>query len=240
MGNEDSSEMYEFNKVNIFFCGNVSSNINKSMINFIFENAPKSYEFKKKIDLGENKEYLFFSGEIIKGEITDILMEQIKEKIINIKKEDNKSIVICFSDDEEKINLVQNSLQSLEIKSIIPFIIFVKNNSFSQSLEEIKKLSKITTIKYFCNSKQDINESNTQKTCEIFKSKIYQIDGYFNERGTIFCDYLFGLLNNAKGEIKKDDKINVIIPGNRSAFNIFLFGYPMQENQDLLIFQWAL
>ena len=45
MGNADT---YENNKVNIFLCGNVSSNINKSMINFIFENAPKNYEFKKK------------------------------------------------------------------------------------------------------------------------------------------------------------------------------------------------
>ena len=49
---------------------------------------------KKKIDLEENIEYLFFSGEIIEGEITVKLMEQIKKKISEKKEE--KSIVICF------------------------------------------------------------------------------------------------------------------------------------------------
>ena len=78
------------------------------MINYVFKSAPKKYEFKKKIDLKENKEYLFFTGEIIKGKITDILMEKIKKKVI--AKEDNKSIVICFSNIEEEINLVKNKL----------------------------------------------------------------------------------------------------------------------------------
>ena len=175
------------------------------------------------IDLKENQEYLYFSGEIIEGEITDKLMEQIKTKISEKKEE--KSIVICFSSVEDKINLVKNSLKSLVPEYIIPFMNFVKNNSFSQRFEKIKKLTKISIIKYFGNSKNDINEANTKKTCEIFRSKIFQIDGYFNERGTLFSDYLFGLLNNAKGEVKKNDKINdIIIPGNRSALNIFLFG----------------
>ena len=105
-------------------------------------------------------------------------------------------------------------------------MIFVKNNSFSQKLVNIKKLAKINIIQYFGNSKNDVNESNTRKTSEIFKSKIFQIDGYFNERGTIFSDYLFGLLNNAKLEVEENAKINDIIPGNRNTLNIFLFGEP--------------
>ena len=51
-------------------------------------------------------------------------------------------------------------------------------NSFSQILETIKKISKIIIIKYFGNSIRDI-KANTKKTDEIFKSKIFQIDGYF-------------------------------------------------------------
>ena len=47
---------------------------------------------------------------------------------------------------------------------------------------------------------------------------------FFYERGTLFSDYLFGLLNNAKGEVKLNDKIGDLIPGNRNALNIFLFG----------------
>ena len=97
-------------------------------------------------------------------------------------------------------------------------------NSFSKNLEKIKKLSQISYIEYFGNSIKDIKDENTLKTCEIFKSKILQIDGYFNERGTLFSEYLFGLLNNAKREVKKDDKINDILPGNRNSLNIFLFG----------------
>jgi hypothetical protein len=115
-------------------------------------------------------------------------------------------------------------LESLQPESIIPFLIFVKNDSFSQNLNTVKELSKISIIKYFGNSIQDVNESNTKKTCEIFKSKIFQIDCYFNERGTLFNDYLFGLLNNANGEVKLDDKIDIIMPGNRNSLNIFLFG----------------
>lgn len=141
-----------------------------------------------------------------------------------MQKNDNKNIVIYFSNQKKKINLVKDSLQNLKPKSIIPFIIFVKNNSFSKNLEKIKKLSQISYIEYFGNSEKDIKDANTLKTCEIFKSKILQIDGYFNERGTLFSDYLFGLLNNAKREVKKDDKINDILPGNRNSLNIFLFG----------------
>ena len=224
MGNIDISQHYESNKVNIILCGDISSEINKLIINTVFEKSPNNYEFKTMIDLKEEKEYLYFYGELMEEKITDMLMEKIKEKIINNK--NNKNIVICFSENETEINLVKASLQSLKPESIIPFFIFVKNNSFSQNLNTIKKLSKISIIQYFGNSINDVNDSNTKKTGEIFKSKIFQIDGYFNERGTIFSDYLFGLLNNVKGELKLDDKIDEIVPGNRNALNIFLFGEP--------------
>ena len=219
MGNEE----YESNKVNILLCGDTSSEINKLIIKSVFENSPNKYEFKKMIDLKESKEYLYFSGELIEEKITDI---QWEKKLKETDKSDGKNIVICFSENETEINLVKASLESLNPKSIIPFLIFVKNNSFSQNLNTVKELSKTSIIKYFGNSIEDVNESNTKKTCEIFKSKILQIDAYFNERGTLFNDYLFGLLNNANGEVKLDDKIDILIPGNRNALNIFLFGEP--------------
>ena len=68
--------------------------------------------------------YLYFYGELMEEKITDMLMEKIKEKIINNK--NNKNIVICFSENEAEINLVKASLQSLKPESIIPFLIFVK------------------------------------------------------------------------------------------------------------------
>ena len=221
MGNSNSSE-YESNKVDILLCGDISSQINELIIKSIFEKFPNDCEHKTTIDLKEYKEYLYFSGELIEGQITDILMENIKEKVIS--NTNNKNIVVCFSENEAEIKLVKDTVQSMKPESIIPFLIFVNNNSFSQSLNTIKELTKISIIKYFGNSIEDVNESNTKKTAEIFKSKILQIDGYFNERGTLFTDYLFGLLNNLKEEVKPDDKFDGIIPGNRNALNIFLFG----------------
>ena len=216
MGNTDDSQQYESCKVDIKLLGDISSEISKSMINSVFENSPNNYIFKKMIDLKESKEYIYFSGELIEENITDSLMENIKTKINKNKNNNDKNIVICFTKKETEINLVKDSLESFELKKFIPFLIFVKNNSFSQDLNTIKQLSKISIIQYFGNSIEDVNDSNTKKTCEIFRSKIFQIDGYFNERGTLFTDYLFGLLNNANGELKLDDKVDIIIPGNRN------------------------
>ena len=108
----------------------------------------------------------------MKGEISNALMEEIKKN--------DKNIVICFSDNKEKINIVKDSLLSLISVSVIPFMIFVKNNSFSQDLEKLKKISKISTTEFFGNSKKDVSKENKRKTCEIFRNKIFQIDGYFN------------------------------------------------------------
>ena len=82
MGNKNDSKAYEVNKVNIIICGDISSEINNKLINYVFEKAPDNYEFKKKIDLNESQEYLFFYGEILKGKITEELIEQIKKKLI--------------------------------------------------------------------------------------------------------------------------------------------------------------
>ena len=178
MGNKNISQEYEANKVNIILFGDIDSQINKLIIKSVFENSPNNYEFTKMIDLKEDKEYLYFSGELIEERITDNLMEKIKEKIR--KDKNNKNIVICFSKNETEINLVKASIQSLQPESIIPFLIFVKNDSFSQNLNTIKKLSKISIIQYFGNSIVDVNESNTKKTGEILRSKIFQIDGKRN------------------------------------------------------------
>ena len=72
-----------------------------------------------------------------------------------------------------------------------PFVIFVKIHEFSRNLQEIRKLSQINIIKYFGKSPEDINRDNTQRTYNLIFSKILQIDAYFNERGTLFRNYLF-------------------------------------------------
>ena len=128
MGNIDISQHYESNKVNIILCGDISSEINKLIINTVFEKSPNNYEFKTMIDLKEEKEYLYFYGELMEEKITDMLMEKIKEKIINNK--NNKNIVICFSENVAEINLVKVSLQSLKPESIIPFFILLKIIAF--------------------------------------------------------------------------------------------------------------
>ena len=97
MGNSDN---YEPNKVNIILCGDISSEINQLIIKSLFENSPNNYEFKQMIDLKEDKEYIYFYGELIEEKISDILMEKIKEKVINDK--NNKNIIVCFSENEKK------------------------------------------------------------------------------------------------------------------------------------------
>ena len=74
--------------------------------------------------------------------------------------------------------------------------------------------------------KKDVNKENKEKTCEILRIKIFQIDEYFNERRTIFYNYL----NKAKGELKKIKKQMIL---NRSILNIFYLANQDQENQDL-------
>ena len=78
MGND--FQEYEFSKVDIILCGDISSEINKLIIKSVFKDSPNNYEFKTKIDLEEEKEYLYFSGELIEEKITDIQMEKIKKK----------------------------------------------------------------------------------------------------------------------------------------------------------------
>ena len=92
MGND---EEYESNKVNILLCGDTSSEINKLIIKSVFESSPNKYEFKKMIDLKESKEYLYFSGELIEENITDIQWEKKVKKTCEL---DDKNIVICFSE----------------------------------------------------------------------------------------------------------------------------------------------
>ena len=112
------------------------------------------------------------------------------------------------------------------VEESLPFVIFVKLYEFSQNLEEIRKLSQINTIKYFGQSAEDINENNSQRTYNLIYSKILQIDAYFNERGTLFRNYLFGLMNNVQGDINENVRMDDIVIGNRSTLNIFLFGNP--------------
>ena len=135
--------------------------------------------------------------------------------------------IVCFSDDEELLKKVKEQLSSLPQEKI-PFFVFVKTNQFSQNIVEYRKIKKINVIKYFGQSREDINESNTLKTAEIFKSTILQIEGYYNERGTLYRNYLFGYLNNINNlehiESNNNIQIEEMMSGARSTLNIFLFG----------------
>ena len=216
----NNDRLYKENKVDIHLCQTQNSNLINFIKNSIFPN--KNLELKKEIEIKDNKEYIYF-----KGKNYDLINENIINTIADTisNNENTKNIVICFLNNNDYFELVKNKFLHI-IEENRPFIIIVKINEFSQDLKEVKKLSQINIIKYFGNSENDINDINTQKTYNILYSKLLQIDGYLNERGTIFRDYLFGLMNNIQGEINENIQIDDINPGNRSTLNIFLFGNP--------------
>lgn len=221
MGNSES-EYYNESKVNIFIYGNIGLTTNSTIIESIFPD--EIYEYKNKLDLVGSKKYIFLSGQLIR-DITDNSINRIKQKIRENK--NKKNIIVCFSDDEELLKKVKEQLSSLPQEKI-PFFVFVKTNQFSQNIVEYRKIKKINVIKYFGQSREDINESNTLKTAEIFKSTILQIEGYYNERGTLYRNYLFGYLNNINNlehiESNNNIQIEEMMSGARSTLNIFLFG----------------
>ena len=217
-----SQDYYIENKVNIFIFGNAEDNINSTIIKSIFPD--RNNEYKYILDLDESKQYIFLSGKML-GRITNNSINQIKQSIE--RNESKKNIVVCFSDNEHLLDQVKGELNSLPQEKI-PFFIFVKKNQYSQNIDECKKMKKINVIKYFGLSREDIKQSNTLKTAEIFKSKIFQIEGYYKERGTLYRNYLFGFLNNINNqrliEYNNNIRLEEMIFGARSTLNIFLFG----------------
>ena len=217
-----SQDYYIENKVNIFIFGNAEDNINSTIIKSIFPD--RNNEYKYILDLDVSKQYIFLSGKML-GRITNNSINQIKQSIE--RNESKKNIVVCFSDNEHLLDQVKGELNSLPQEKI-PFFIFVKKNQYSQNIDECKKMKKINVIKYFGLSREDIKQSNTLKTAEIFKSKIFQIEGYYNERGTLYRNYLFGFLNNINNQRLIEYNNNILLEemifGARSTLNIFLFG----------------
>ena len=213
--------LYEENKINIHIC---QTELNLDLVNILKDSLfpNENGEFKNKIEMQNNKEYIYLKGEN-HGIINEINVNRIAESIEN--EQNSKSIVICFLTNDRDLEMLEKILLGITEESL-PFVIFVKLYEFSQNLEEIRKLSQINIIKYFGLSAEDINENNTQRTYNLILSKILQIDAYLNERGTLFRNYLFGLMNNVPGDINENVRIDDIVIGNRSTLNIFLFGNP--------------
>ena len=213
--------LYEENKINIHIC---QTELNLDLVNILNDSLfpNENGEYKNKIEIQKNKEYIYLKGEN-HGIINEINVNRIAESIEN--EQNSKSIVICFLTNDRYLEMLEKILLGI-IEESRPFVIFVKLYEFSQNLEEIRKLSQINIIKYFGLSAEDINENNTQRTYNLIFSKILQIDAYLNERGTLFRNYLFGLMNNVPGDINENVRIDDIVIGNRSTLNIFLFGNP--------------
>ena len=182
----NADKFYEENKVNIYIC---QTELNNFLINYliysIFPN--NNLEYKNKIEIQNIKHYIYFKGEN-HGIINEININGIATRISN--GQSSKSIVICFLTNNSHLEMLKRILLGI-VEECRPFVIFVKIHEFSRNLQEIRKLSQINIIKYFGKSPEDINRDNTQRTYNLIFSKILQIDAYFNERGTLFRNYLF-------------------------------------------------
>ena len=213
--------LYNGNKINVHICQTeLKLDLANLLNNSLFPN--ENEEYKNKIEIENNKEYIYLKGKN-HGIINERNVNRIKNCIENER--NSKSIVICFLTNNRHLEMLEEKLMGI-VEESLPFVIFVKLYEFSQNLEEIRKLSQINTIKYFGQSAEDINENNSQRTYNLIYSKILQIDAYFNERGTLFRNYLFGLMNNVQGDINENVRMDDIVIGNRSTLNIFLFGNP--------------
>lgn len=213
--------LYNGNKINVHICQTeLNLDLANLLNNSLFPN--ENEEYKNKIEIENNKEYIYLKGKN-HGIINERNVNRIKNCIENER--NSKSIVICFLTNNRHLEMLEEKLMGI-VEESLPFVIFVKLYEFSQNLEEIRKLSQINTIKYFGQSAEDINENNSQRTYNLIYSKILQIDAYFNERGTLFRNYLFGLMNNVQGDINENVRMDDIVIGNRSTLNIFLFGNP--------------
>ncbi len=212
---------YNENKINVHIC---QSELNLDLFNILNDSlfSNENGEYRNKIEIQNYKEYIYLKGQN-HGIINERNVNRIKECIENGR--NSKNIVICFITNNRYLKVLEEKLLGI-IEESLPFVIFVKLYEFSQNLEEIRKLSQINTIKYFGRSAEDINENNSQRTYNLIYSKILQIDAYFNERGTLFRNYLFGLMNNVQGDINENVRMDDIVIGNRSTLNIFLFGNP--------------
>ena len=213
--------LYNGNKINVHICQTeLNLDLANLLNNSLFPN--ENDEYKNKIEIENNKEYIYLKGKN-HGIINERNVNRIKNCIENER--NSKSIVICFLTNNRHLEMLEEKLMGI-VEESLPFVIFVKLYEFSQNLEEIRKFSQINTIKYFGQSAEDINENNSQRTYNLIYSKILQIDAYFNERGTLFRNYLFGLMNNVQGDINENVRMDDIVIGNRSTLNIFLFGNP--------------
>ena len=213
--------LYNGNKINVHICQTeLNLDLANLLNNSLFPN--ENDEYKNKIEIENNKEYIYLKGKN-HGIINERNVNRIKNCIENER--NSKSIVICFLTNNRHLEMLEKKLMGI-VEESLPFVIFVKLYEFSQNLEELKKLSQFNTIKYFGRSAEDINENNSQRTYNLIYSKILQIDAYFNERGTLFRNYLFGLMNNVQGDINENVRMDDIVIGNRSTLNIFLLGNP--------------
>lgn len=126
--------LYEENKINIHIC---QTELNLDLVNILNDSLfpNENGEFKNKIEIQKNKEYIYLKGEN-HGIINEINVNRIAESIEN--EQNSKNIVICFLTNDRDLEMLEKILLGITEESL-PFVIFVKLYEFSQNLEEIRK-----------------------------------------------------------------------------------------------------
>ena len=219
MGNSQSEDT--FHHINVHICGYVKK-FNKS-ISELFPELKGSKERLYKLELNDlpSKEIIQWNSFIENGKITEELIDKIFDKIEtqSTEKKIEKHCIICFysKKSDEKIIVDKFNIFQEKNESITPFIILAKcikeeNDNEEEEYENFKKLKflnylTVTEKNYISNDKLNDKISND------IRSKLFQIDSYFNERGNVFIHYIFDNMENSKNPID-------------FTYNIMVFGHP--------------
>ena len=231
--------MGKFNsKLNIFICGNIIDNIdNDSIINELFngildnnEKDEKVYNSNYKFDVRIKKEIIKeinFSIEwkafILKQKINKDVSTKLIEHILNLTNQNDEkdsskfhNVILYFTlgnkEDENLINQYKSLKGKIEennkekkietnktVEQNIPILILfgIENDSYEKLLH-INKIPKKSL-------EEDLNN---------IKSKLISIDSYFNEKGTLFKNYVY---NNLFKNLYSNLSINIMLVGAAGA-----------------------
>lgn len=231
--------MGKFNsKLNIFICGNIIDNIdNDSIINELFngildnnEKDEKVYNSNYKFDVRIKKEIIKeidFSIEwkafILRQNFNKDVSTKLIEHILNLTNQNDEkdsskfhNVILYFTlGNEEDENLI-NQYKSLKGK--------IEENNKEKKIETNKTVEQNIPILILFGIENDsyekllhinkIPKKSHEEDLNNIKSKLISIDSYFNEKGTLFKNYVY---NNLFKNLYSNLSINIILVGAAGA-----------------------
>lgn len=206
-------------KMNIFICGNVSMPENQQIIfkeifppskeqvvtGYLKDSFCSYLKIRKRqilenVDIEWNGYYL---DPTINYDFALMLLSHIQYVYTDLKEKNN--VILCFTSpgDDNLLRAIEY-MKDNESEQLVPFVIFVNKND---PLKDFRKLSKINYIP---------KGVNPFETGNWIISKLFSIDAYYNELGSIFDKYLYDN-HTSYNQYGKSSCINIFLTGESRA-----------------------